>query len=142
MTIGFSAFHNCKSLKEIHFEKCTRVVDTHVVSDDGCTDAILIVPDSIKSQYEECNPFFVCGKIKTPIEFLQYKLTLVKNSASIQSIIFLRKAYSLLGDSKEAKIIKQIIQAIQQMSMISDDQFEAVEMLIQKIERKKKTYEQ
>lgn len=59
------------------------VVDTHIVSDDGCDDAILIVSNDLKSQYEESNPFFVCGKIKTPVEFLQYKLELVKNNASI-----------------------------------------------------------
>lgn len=142
MTIGFSAFHNCKHLKEIHFEKCTDAVDTHITLDDGCDDAMLIVPNRLKAQYEECNPFFVCGKIKTSIEFLQHKLDLITTSASIRGIIFLRKARNLLGDSKEAYVISQIIQAIRQMSAISIDQVEAVETLIQEIERKKKIYEQ
>lgn len=142
MTIGFSAFHNCKHLKEVHFEKCTDVVDIHITFDDGCDDAILIVPDNLKSQYEECNPFFVCGKIKTPIEFLQHKLNLVENSTAIQSIIFLKKAYDLLIGSKEADVIRQIIHVICQEFAITNEQIDVVETMIQEIERKKKTYEQ
>lgn len=135
MVISFSAFHNCKNLQQINFEKCIDVVQTNIRPEDNCKEASIIVPSKLKAQYEECNPRL---NIKTYVEFLQHNLKSIKNIASIQSIIFLRKARNLLRSCKVIDIIDYAIYVIRQYSSITDKQIDDIKIKLQEIENKKR----
>lgn len=134
MYIEHNAFKNCINLKEIHFEKCDKAINTNIT--DEFLNVKIIVRDKLCLDFkiEDKSNF---DKIVPYSKFILNKISNIPSSNIIISIIYLMNVINYINNTKIINIIQIIIQQLILKFNIKHYKIKYIDFLLKKIQELK-----
>lgn len=134
MIIEFNAFKNCTSLKEIHFEKLDKPVNTNIYSCNIPNDLKIIVKDKLYKDFLNVEIPANHHKLMVQSEYIKQKIEKTKYYNIILSIIYIQKVVDLEIDQQLSNILKTLISKLQEIFKIANETVNYIKYNLDKIE--------